>query len=116
MLAGAERIDPMIDAAAVVGETVEATDFDLVSSAACRMRLEGAEMVLGGLECGYGEDLRAPTSAAQIDLVVVGRQPAVRSGGAFEDGARGPPLRLLVHRALRCARTGSGAIGIPCRP
>jgi hypothetical protein len=94
MLAGAQGVDAMVDAAAGIFETVEAANLHLVEGATARANAETAEeRALAALRVDV-DDLRPPAPAPQGDLLLVGRAPSLRrrplkhSAGSFSRGAR----------------------------
>ena len=99
MLAGAEAVDAMIDAAAGIGEAVEAADLHLVEAAAPRLRAERAEKRMLGFQRLDGDDLGAAPPAAQRDLVLVGRRPKPCGGAGLSSAAPGLFGRARFFRA-----------------
>src|SRR5207237_9357363 len=87
VLAGAEPIDRMVDAAAGIDETFEAANLHLVETAASRMHPERAVERLLGLQRLDRNDLGAPAPAAEVHLVLVAGAPALQRGRSIEDGA-----------------------------
>jgi hypothetical protein len=108
MLARAQAVDLMVDAAAAVVAAVEGADLDLISGSGLRPRLECAEDRMGGLQRLHGGDFRPSPPAAQFDLVLVGRFPTLRRGRPAQHGLRGLSGARLGRRG---ALTGGGFQG-----
>ena len=85
MLAGAEAVDAMIDAAAGVHRSIEVADLDLIGRSALRTHTKRAEDRMLGLQCLDRSDLRASAPAPKLDLVLVAGIPALRRRRSFED-------------------------------
>ncbi len=97
VLAGAEPVDAVVDAAAGIGEGVEAAHLDLVPGAAARLGAKGAEHRMVRLQGLDGDDFGGAAPAPQCDLVLVAGQPAQKRR-PLEHGAR------LARRAARSGR------------
>ena len=103
VLAGAEPVDAMIDAAAGIGEAVEAADLHLVEAAAAGLRAEGAEQRMLRLQRLDGDDLGAPRQRrSAISSSSLVRQPC---GGGRSSTARA----LRAARALLAASERAGS-------
>ena len=76
VLAGAEPVHPVIDAAAGIGEGIEAAHLDLVEAAAAGLGTEAAEQRMARLQRLDGDDLGRAAPAPQRDLVLVAGAPA----------------------------------------
>ena len=99
VLAGAEPVDAMIDAAAGIAEAVEVADFHLVEAAASGLHAERAEERLLGFQRLDGNDFGAAPPAAQRDLVLVGGPPALQGRRPIEHGA-GLPVPTTLSLPL----------------
>ncbi|WP_162150814.1 MULTISPECIES: hypothetical protein [Methylosinus] len=98
VLAGTERVDPVVDATAGIREAVEASYLHLVIGATRRADPEITEKFLARIVRDDIEDFGAAPPAPQIDLVLVARAPT-ESGFAFEHGG-GFPLSGGLARLL----------------
>ena len=105
MLAGAEAIDPMIDAAAGIGEILEAADLALRRIPPVPERIRNVPKIgCSGSSASMRDDLGAAAPAAQRDLVLVGGQPAERRRRPIEDSA-GAPARAPSVRDFGLGRS-----------
>ncbi len=109
VLAGAETVDAVIDAAAGIDAGVEAADLDLVEAAAAGADAEGAEHRMLGLQRLDGDDLGGPRqrrSAISSSSVVL--QPWM-GGRSRTARALLPPRDLPPPRDLRVLRCSPAA-------
>jgi hypothetical protein len=97
VLAGAEPVDPVIDAAAGIAESLEAADLDVVRAAGLRAGAEGSEDRMLALERFDRGDLGQSAPTAQRDLLRIGGPPPFRGGRAIEHR---PGAALAADRLL----------------
>jgi hypothetical protein len=112
VLAGAEPVDAVIDAATGIGEAVEAADLDCVETAAPGLRAKRTEEGLRRFQLLDRDNLGRATPAAQRDLVVVGGPPAEHRRRPVQHRPRlaaRPALhsRFRTQRRVRGSRIGS---------
>ena len=107
MLAGAEPVDAVIDAAAGIRAVLETADLDLVGAAGFRVHAERTVNRLSRLQWLDGANLGAPAPTSELDLFLVGGAPALQLGRTVEHRA-GPRLaaRSPSLRDFLCRRVG----------
>src|SRR3974390_3039777 len=90
----------MVDAAARIGKPVETANLHLIRARA-GLHAECAEERVSLLQLLYGDDLRRAAPAAQRDLILVGRPPALHGRRPVEHRTRlsTPAAALFRSRA-----------------
>jgi hypothetical protein len=101
MLAGAEPVDAVVDAAARIGLFSQPADFHLVAGAAHRMCTKSAETGMAGFASLDRQDLLSTAPAPQRDFMLVAGVPARRRGRPVEPSFR-PELASGISLGRWC--------------
>jgi hypothetical protein len=104
VLAGAEAVDAMVDAAAGVPRRGEIADLHLIDAAALGLHTKRTKDGVCRLQRFDRDDLGAATPTPELDLVLVARIPPLRRRRPLKDGPRAPSATCARYLAASAGR------------